>query len=97
MAHISLELFLSSAHWEGMLTRMSCWQAERDLALQTLSEVKSAVAASEAARSATLCELQDAIQRERSSLEVLPFASTASLLHVCVKHSSTSPALILHV
>lgn len=45
-------------------------QAERDLALQTLAEVKSAVASSEAARSTTLRQLQDAIQREKSSLEV---------------------------
>ncbi|CAL8462828.1 g2362 [Coccomyxa elongata] len=44
-------------------------KAERDLALQTLAEVKSAVASSEAARSTTLRQLQDAIQREKSSLE----------------------------
>ena len=68
---------------------MSCWQAERDLALQTLSEVKSAVAASEAARSATLRELQDAIQRERSSLEVLFLLPP--LHHFCKSASSTLP------
>ncbi|BDA50922.1 hypothetical protein COCOBI_17-1410 [Coccomyxa sp. Obi] len=44
-------------------------KAERDLALRTLAEVKSAVASSEAARSTTLRQLQDAIQREKSSLE----------------------------
>lgn len=38
--------------------------------MQTLAEVKSAVAASEAARAVTLQELQEAIQREKSSLEV---------------------------
>ena len=64
---------------------MTGCQAERDLALQTLAEVKSAVAASEAARSRTLNELQDAIQREKSTLEV----PSSPILQPCMCGSSS--------
>jgi hypothetical protein len=59
-------------------------QAERRLALQTLQEVKNAVAVSEAARERVIKELQIALQSERSILEV----ASPSALFLDVNRSS---------
>ena len=92
VVRVSRQMLVSDGKFNSFaLMLLGRGQAERDLALQTLTEVKKAVASSEAARSATLHQLQDAIQREKSSLEVC--SSRPWKLLLCPPHESTTATL----